>query len=102
MHGSSTELPHSANQKSKPNGYYRQNNNCQDADHKVVVPRQSYDLKDTDYDQPGQLPEHYCAIEIFFFTSRQGEKLRTIPHQVNQKKDKVATVDTESCRALLD
>ena len=90
MHGSSTEFPHSANKKSKPNSYYRQNSNCQNADHKLIVPYQSYDLEDADYEQPGQFPGHYRAIEIFFFTSGQSEKLITIPRQVDHKKNKVA------------
>src|SRR5438874_1611002 len=86
----SNKFPHSANKRSKPNGYYRQNSNCQDAYHKVVVPYQSYDLEDSDNEQPGQFPKHYCTIEISFSTSWQGKKLVTIPYQVNQQKNKVA------------
>ncbi len=46
------EFPHSANEKSKPDGYNGQNNNRQDAYHKVVVPEQSYNLEDTNYEEP--------------------------------------------------
>ena len=86
----SNGFPHSANKKSKPNGYYRQNNNCQDAYHKVVLPYQSYDLEDSDNQQPGQFPKHYCTIESSFSASWQSERLVTIPYQVNQQKNKVA------------
>src|SRR5258708_5468663 len=86
----SNKFPHSANKKSKLNSHHRQNNNCQDAYHRVVVPDQSYNLEDADYEQPGQFPKHYCTIEISFSTSWQGEKLVTVPYQVNQQENRVA------------
>ena len=46
------QLSHSANEKSKPDGYNGQNNNYQDAYHKVVIPEQSYNLEDTNYEEP--------------------------------------------------
>ena len=89
----SNQFPHSTNEKSKPDGYYVQNNNCQNAYHKVVVPYQSYNLEDTDNQQPGQFPKHYRTIEISFSTSWQGEKFVTIPYQIDQQKNKVTAED---------